>query len=68
MARDLCGIWTDRPRVCADTTNIQLGMHWLRRGERDLFRLPFVFHGHRAEASSNQETDFSPQILGHKSR
>jgi len=31
-----------------------MGMHWLRRGERDLFRLPFVFHGHLAEASSNQ--------------
>jgi hypothetical protein len=30
----------------------------LRRGERDLFRLPFVFHGHRAEASSNQEDGF----------
>ena len=25
----------------------QMGMHWLRRGERDLFRLPFVLHGHQ---------------------
>ena len=24
-----------------------MGMHWLRRGERDLFRLPFVLHGHQ---------------------
>ena len=45
----------------------QQDMHWSRRGARDLFRLPFVCHGHRAEASSNQADEFSPQILDHES-
>jgi hypothetical protein len=32
-----------------------MGVYWLRRrGERDLFRLPFVLHGHLAEAFFNQ--------------
>ena len=37
------------PRVGADTTKIPAGMYWLRRPWRagGLFRLPFVFHGHR---------------------
>ena len=47
---DLCGIWTYRSSMAADTAKIPDG-HALvapwRAGSLHLFRLPYVLHGHQ---------------------
>ena len=62
------GVRPRYPRVGANITKIPAG-HALVAPWRagSLSRLPFVCHGHRAEASSNQADEFSPQILDHES-
>ena len=40
-----------------------MGMHWLRRGERDLFRLPFVLHGHQEISPGPEEENLEKEIL-----
>jgi hypothetical protein len=40
-----------------------MGMHWLRRGERDLFRLLFVLHGHQEISPGPEEGNLEKEIL-----